>query len=73
MEPGTVLYTDGVIEAENHVGQMFGIERLEHAIGNLNPKLSAGEINSAISQNIVRFAGGKEQYDDTTIVVVKKI
>jgi len=52
---------------------MFGIERLEQVIRNLNPKLSAGEINRAISQNIVRFAGGKEQYDDTTIVIVKKL
>lgn len=68
-----VLYTDGAIEAENYSGQMFGIERLEQTIGSLDPKRSAREINKIISQDIVRFADGREQYDDTTIVIVKKL
>lgn len=67
------LYTDGVIEAESEVGEMYGIERLEQAIDSLDSGQRAREMAAVISQDVNGFAGGSKQYDDITIVVIKKL
>jgi sigma-B regulation protein RsbU (phosphoserine phosphatase) len=67
-----IFYTDGLIEAENEAEEMYGGERLEHAVMHIDSKMGAEEIIGVISHDVADFAGTAEQYDDMTVVVVKK-
>jgi len=64
-----VLYTDGVIEARDELGDTFGIDRLADFVrehGEMPPvKLSA-----AITERIDQFRAGTAATDDVTLVVV---
>lgn len=64
------LYTDGVTEAHNFEGEMFGEERLIMAL-NENPNLPVEELDGVVRQRILEFAGGEEQYDDTTSLCLR--
>lgn len=66
-----VLYTDGVIEAFDDSGEEFGEERLTDTLRRCR-SLSASLIAKAIADKVAEF-GGREQYDDVTVVVAKKI
>lgn len=66
-----VLYTDGVIEAFDDTGAEFGEERLIDSLRSCR-SLSASLIAKAIVDEVAKF-GGREQYDDITVVVAKKI
>jgi serine phosphatase RsbU (regulator of sigma subunit)/streptogramin lyase len=68
-----IFYTDGIIEAENEIGEIYGTERLEQMVTNINPAIGAGEIISTILQDVGHFVGAAEQYDDMTVVVVKRL
>jgi sigma-B regulation protein RsbU (phosphoserine phosphatase) len=65
-----VLYTDGVNEAQNTAGQMFGIERLVQIIlehGGRSPK----ELKNVIVNSVQTFSEGQEQRDDITVMIVR--
>ena len=68
-----IFYTDGIIEAENETEEMYGTERLEQIITNISSTISAEEIIKTILQDVDDFVGTAEQYDDMTVVVVKKL
>jgi sigma-B regulation protein RsbU (phosphoserine phosphatase) len=72
--PGQILCicTDGVWEAHNPDGAMFGRERLRALIRGHRDG-SAREILSAISEQVVEFAGAGRREDDLTLVVVKGV
>jgi sigma-B regulation protein RsbU (phosphoserine phosphatase) len=65
-----VFYTDGITETENAAGEMFGVERLGHAV-----TAHRGDKPEAMVSNVLtaleRFGGGKEHEDDLTLVVMK--
>jgi sigma-B regulation protein RsbU (phosphoserine phosphatase) len=65
-----VLYTDGLIEAENKAGQMFGDKRLERLV-RANMHLPADELCETIYQEMRRFTKESRLDDDTTIVIAK--
>jgi sigma-B regulation protein RsbU (phosphoserine phosphatase) len=65
-----VLYTDGIVEAANAQGELFGYERLGKLIIEYAP-LSAQEILRAVRQNLFDFTGEQPIADDTTVVVGK--
>jgi len=67
-----IFYTDGVIEAENETEEMYGTERLVSLVAGMNSSASAEGVIDAILQDVARFVGDAEQYDDMTVVVVKK-
>jgi sigma-B regulation protein RsbU (phosphoserine phosphatase) len=69
LRPGEalVIYTDGIPEAFNSAGQMFGDERLRDVIVRAGPK--ADDIASAIVQAVGDFAGLAARSDDRTLVV----
>jgi len=69
----TIFYTDGLIEAENKIEEMYGTERLEQVVRNMNPAIKAQEIIETILQDVTNFVGDAKQYDDMTVVVLKKI
>lgn len=66
-----VLYTDGVIEAFDSSGEEFGEERLMDTLCS-HRSISAPLIPKAIVDKVAEF-GGREQFDDITVVVAKKI
>jgi serine phosphatase RsbU (regulator of sigma subunit) len=71
--PGDVLviYSDGVTEAMDPDGNLFGEERLFEII-RAHHTSSAGEIITAIVQAVRTFAGTAPQSDDLTLIVVKR-
>ena len=77
LEPGDllVLYTDGITEARNGQGALFGEERLLESVnaqldsaGSRRP--SAQEIQDAILAHVHRFAGDVPQSDDIALAVL---
>ncbi|MBM3242052.1 hypothetical protein FJZ31_37750 [Candidatus Poribacteria bacterium] len=68
-----IFYTDGIIEAENEAEEMYGAERLEKVVTHIVPTMTAEGIIETILQDVADFVGAAEQYDDMTVVVVKKV
>lgn len=62
--------TDGIWEASNIRGEMFGKERLR-AILKDKAQLSASEILNAVYAELARFTLGVKTEDDITLVIIK--
>jgi sigma-B regulation protein RsbU (phosphoserine phosphatase) len=71
LRPGDqiVFYTDGITEATNAAGRMFGLERLDQALGNCY--LDANGLIETILNSLEQFTGGRPPNDDQTLVVAK--
>jgi len=67
-----LLVTDGVTEAFNPAGELFGAERLEEVLAR-SAHLSAKNILQRLEEDLATFAAGMEPNDDLTIVVVKVV
>jgi PAS domain S-box-containing protein len=65
-----VFYTDGVTEAMNLEGELFGLVRLNNTISKFCQS-SAEDIIGKILKEIADFSGGQEQNDDITLMVLK--
>lgn len=61
------LYTDGVTEAENGHHELFGEERMLHALSGKRP---SREHLQKISENIREFVGDADQSDDITMLFI---
>jgi hypothetical protein len=72
IQPGDVFvfYTDGISESMNKNGEEFGEERLGQLI-NQHAQESAVTLLDSITREITTFAGGANQHDDFTMVVVR--
>ena len=73
LSPGDILYcyTDGVTEAFDSRGELYGEQRL---LANLNALGCEGHsefVNASIKLSIDEFAAGTEQADDITTLVIK--
>lgn len=62
--------TDGIWEAFNTAGEMFGKERYQRIIRD-NAQKSAAEILDAVYRELNEFTLGKKSEDDITLVIVK--
>jgi sigma-B regulation protein RsbU (phosphoserine phosphatase) len=73
VQPGDVLvfYTDGITDALNPEGQLFGEERLAAFLAEHGSD-GAEAIMVALMSEIAAFADGAEQADDITCVIVKR-
>ena len=73
LEPGEVLvlYTDGITDAINDKVDEFGLDRLT-AVSSANRRQPAFEIVQAIEQAVAQFTGKAPQFDDLTLVVLKR-
>ncbi len=67
-----VLATDGLNEAQNSSGELFGYERLRILIEELR-HCSAKDIAEGLFERITCFAEGCDQFDDQTLIVMKGI
>lgn len=65
-----VAYTDGITEAGNTSGELWGLERLESLLRSCS-RLAPNEIVERILAEVTDFANGEPQRDDATLVVMK--
>ncbi len=74
LQPGDVLvlYTDGVTEARNQEGDLFGEERFETVILE-SADYPAQQIAEKVVSAVADFTGAISQADDLTLVIVKKL
>ncbi len=64
-----VLYTDGITEADDGKGEMFGMERLSEVIG-ANAASPAAVIQKSILDRVHAFSRGGPPADDVALVVL---
>ncbi len=71
-QPGDVVVfiSDGILDAENAKGEMYGQERLSALLG-AHRTHAAPEIADAILADVTRFQDGKDRFDDETIIVLR--
>ncbi len=67
-----VIGTDGIWEAQNESGVMFGKDRLRNIIIRDSEK-PANEICSQIIDDVTNFSSPTPQLDDITLVVIKSV
>jgi len=68
-----ILFTDGITEAKNSSGEMFGTKRLQQLVSKYAHKKTAAEILDAILNNFMEFVGGsRNQKDDITLLVLRR-
>lgn len=67
-----ILYTDGVVEQHDKLGDAYGLERLEAVLCQLAGH-SAGEIIQGVIQAVQQFSGRQIFEDDFTLMVVRRI
>jgi len=73
MAPGEslILVSDGVAEAMNSAGELFGRARLDRLLAAMPAGLSAAERVEAVNDEVRRFYAGAEMADDVTVLVVR--
>ncbi len=71
-QPGdaVVFVSDGILDAENDAGEMYGEERLTNLLCARRDQ-TATEIAEAILSDVTRFQGGRDRFDDETIIVLR--
>jgi sigma-B regulation protein RsbU (phosphoserine phosphatase) len=65
------MYTDGVTEAMNIQGELFGTERLE-AVIKQNSNASSEELVEHIIREVQEFTSGAPQSDDITLLILHR-
>jgi CHASE2 domain-containing sensor protein/serine phosphatase RsbU (regulator of sigma subunit) len=73
LAPGDALcaLTDGVTEAMNERGELYGAQRLERLLGSLPPQASPSQINAAVIEDVKRFVGEAAASDDLTLLALR--
>lgn len=67
------LYSDGIVEAKNTKGEMFGVSRLKETIEKFAPMTKTSqELFTSISTDFANFVENQTQLDDITLIVIRK-
>src|SRR3984957_6285918 len=71
-QPGdaVVFVSDGILDAENEAGEMYGEDRLATFLCS-SRDLPAQHIANAILADVTEFQGAKDRFDDETIIVLR--
>ncbi len=74
LQPGDwlVIFTDGVVEAENNGQQEYGEERLMVMLHS-GVALTPAMLLNAIMADLDRFTGDAPQHDDVTLLLIKAV
>ena len=67
-----VVYSDGISEAMDHKEEEYSEERLDKLLSEIRGE-SSSEIIEKIFQSVTEYAGEVPQFDDMTMVVLKRI
>jgi sigma-B regulation protein RsbU (phosphoserine phosphatase) len=72
LEPGDLLlvFSDGITEALDQAGEEYGDEQLAE-FARSSRHLSTVDLRAAVFDEIDAWTGGRERYDDQTVVVLK--
>ncbi|RME49749.1 MAG: GAF domain-containing protein, partial [Caldilineae bacterium] len=73
LTPGTtiLLASDGILEAQNPAGELYGFERFEAAARQIPPDATSDQILEHIWQDTTRYLNGADPHDDMTLAVIK--
>ena len=63
--------TDGVTEAMDASGALYGVRRLEQVLAVLGPQVSTQEITAAVRDDVKRFVGNAGASDDLTLLALR--
>jgi sigma-B regulation protein RsbU (phosphoserine phosphatase) len=66
-----LLYSDGLVEAVNAIGEQFGWERLEKLLVEIGREGSAAQVRDRVLREVWEFKGETAQVDDVTMVAVR--
>jgi len=68
-----LLFTDGIIEATNRDGKLFGLARLRNALAELTPVfLSSEALLDALVDRVKDFMDGSDFEDDFTLLAIER-
>jgi serine phosphatase RsbU (regulator of sigma subunit) len=72
LEPGEglLLYTDGVTEAVDPALELYGLPRLQAALGDLGPAPAEAAVDTLLA-SVDRFSRGAPQADDITVLCLR--
>ena len=65
-----VFFSDGILDARNEAGELFGRSRVEQIVANSDGVSAEGLVNSVFDA-VAEHAAGVETFDDQTVVVIK--
>jgi len=65
-----VFFSDGILDARNEAGELFGRSRVEQIVANSDGISAEGLVNSLFDA-VAEHASGVETFDDQTVVVIK--
>ena len=73
LQPGDalLLYTDGVTEAMDAAGQLYGRDRLCRMLGELSSTTSCADIIAAVQRDLQAFGAAEERADDITMLALR--
>ncbi len=66
-----VLVSDGVVEAHDPHGRLFGFDTFEQTCGTLNTTIDVRLLAELIINRVHEHMAGAEQHDDITVVVLR--
>ncbi len=64
-----VFYTDGITEAHDEHGEMFGLARLDEVLENC--AIGASDLLESVLAALKEFTGSEPAHDDRTVLVAK--
>jgi phosphoserine phosphatase RsbU/P len=65
-----VFFSDGILDARNEAGDLFGRSRVEEIVAKSNG-VSAEQLVDSLFKAVAEHAAGVETFDDQTVVVIK--
>ena len=65
-----VFFSDGILDARNQAGDMFGRERVEQIISRCT-QVSADCVVDSLFKAVAKHAAGVETFDDQTVVAIR--
>jgi serine phosphatase RsbU (regulator of sigma subunit)/CHASE2 domain-containing sensor protein len=65
------VVSDGVTEAMNSAGELYGVDRLRDALKSARSAENPAALVNAIRADITQFVGGAEPADDLTLLVLR--
>ena len=66
-----VMFTDGVTEAANTAGELYGRNRLNALLARIPPDATADDLLREILDDLRDFVGSAEPSDDVTLLIVR--
>jgi serine phosphatase RsbU (regulator of sigma subunit) len=75
LAPGDTLIflSDGIVEAHNQAGELYGFERLEALVDRLPGDLGVVELVQHILDEVLGFVGDAEPHDDITVIATRPL